>query len=239
MHFFDENRKLYFDVLLSLQTKKKTMEKVKFDVPKRVLNTKKMEEKINSLHNLLTKANDAYKELKKMGDFASQMPDLSTLTYSFAEAITNKAIQAIESNEAMTFAEKQEAVKRWRDLQDRANSFISTISKAQEAMPLQEAEGLLICPTIEEIAKEQSFVAIPEQAPAHYEKLMAVVQAVEELREFEKKNEIPSLHLIDLTTYLNADAFAVQWAFGIFAPADEATKRAREKYGYHRPENKY
>lgn len=215
------------------------MEKIKFEIPKRVLNTKRLEEQINSLHHLLNKANDAYKELKQMGDFASQMPDLSTLSYSYAEAITAKAIQAIEESQAMTFAEKQEAVKRWRDLQDRANSFITTISKAQEAMPLQEVNGELICPSLEEIAKEKSYVAIPEQAPAHYEKMMAVVQAVEELRDFEKKNEIPSLHLIDLTTYLNADAFAVQWAFGIFAPADEATKRARERYGYHRPDNKY
>lgn len=215
------------------------MEKIKFEIPKRVLNTKRLEEQINSLHRLLNKANDAYKELKQMGDFASQMPDLSTLSYSYAEAITAKAIQAIEESQAMTFAEKQEAVKRWRDLQDRANSFITTISKAQEAMPLQEVNGELICPSLEEIAKEKSYVAIPEQAPAHYEKMMAVVQAVEELRDFEKKNEIPSLHLIDLTTYLNADAFAVQWAFGIFAPADEATKRARERYGYHRPDNKY
>lgn len=215
------------------------MEKVKFDVPKRVLNTKKLEELTNSLHHLLNEANNAYKELKQMGDFASQMPDLSTLSYSFAEAITNKAIQAIESNEAMTFGEKQEAVKKWRGLQDTANSYISTIANAQEAMPLQEVNGELICPSIEEIAHEQSYVAIPEQAPAHYQKLMAVVQAVEELRDFEKKNEIPSLHLIDLTTYLNADAFATQWAFGIFAPVDEATKKARERYGYHRPDNKY
>lgn len=215
------------------------MEKVKFDVPKRVLNTKKLEELSNSLHHLLNEANQAYKELKQMGDFASQMPDLSTLSYSFAEASTNKAIQAIESNEAMTFGEKQEAVKKWRGLQDTANSYISTISNAQEAMPLQEAEGVLICPSIEEIAKEKSYVEIPMEAYMHYEKMMAVVQAVEELRDFEKKNEIPSLHLIDLTTYVNADAFATQWAFGVFAPADEATKRAREKYGYHRPENKY
>ena len=99
------------------------MEKVKFDVPKRVLNTKKLEELSNSLHHLLNEANQAYKELKQMGDFASQMPDLSTLSYSFAEAITNKAIQAIESNEAMTFGEKQEAVKKWRGLQDTANSY--------------------------------------------------------------------------------------------------------------------
>lgn len=215
------------------------MEIIKFDIPKRVINTKKLEEQINNLHNLLTKANDAYKELKQMGDFASQMPDLSTLTYSYAEAITTKAITAIESSNAMTFAEKQEAVKKWRGLQDTANSYISTITHAMEAMPLQEADGVLICPALEKIAQEQSYVAIPEQAPAHYQKMMAVVQAVEELRDFEKKNEIPSLHLQDLTTYVNADAFAHQWAFGIFAPIDEATKRARDKYGYKRPENKY
>lgn len=215
------------------------MEKIKFEIPKRVLNTKKMEEAINSLHHLLNKANDAYKELKQMGDFASQMPDLSTLSYSFAEAITARAIQAIEENQAMTFAEKQEAVKKWRGLQDTANSYISTITHAMEAMPLQEADGVLICPALEKIAQEQSYVAIPEQAPAHYQKMMAVVQAVEELREFEKKNEIPSLHLIDLTAYVNADTFAYQWAFGVFAPADEATKKARERYGYHRPDNKY
>ena len=215
------------------------MEKVKFEIPKRVLNKKKLEEVANSLHHLLNEANDAYKELKQMGDFSAQMPDLPNLSYSFAEAITTKAIKAIEDNQAMTFAEKQEAVKNWRQLQDTANSLISTISNAQEAIPLKEVNGELICPSINEIAKEKSYVELPEQAPAHYQKLMAVVQAVEELREFEKKNEIPSLHLIDLTTYLNADAFAYQWAFGIFAQVDEATKKAREKYGYKRPENKY
>ena len=215
------------------------MEKVKFEIPKRVLNKKKLEEVANSLHHLLNEANDAYKELKQMGDFASQMPDLSTLSYSFAEAITARAIQAIEENQAMTFAEKQEAVKKWRGLQDTAHSYISTITHAMEAMPLQEADGVLICPALEKIAQEQSYVAIPEQAPAHYQKMMAVVQAVEELREFEKKNEIPSLHLIDLTTYLQPEAFAYQWALGIFAQVDEATKKAREKYGYQRPNFKY
>lgn len=215
------------------------MEKVKFDVPKRVLNTKKLEELSNSLHHLLNEANQAYKELKQMGDFASQMPDLSTLSYSFAEAITNKAIQAIESNEAMTFGEKQEAIKKWRGLQDTANSYISTISNAQEAMPLQEADGSLICPKIEEIAKEKSYVEISEEANTHYSLLMEVVETIERLREFEKKNNLPSLHLQDLTAFFNPNSFAKEWAFGIFAPVDEATKMARERFGYKRLENKF
>ena len=58
------------------------MEKIKVELPKRVVNNKKMEEQINSLQTLLAKANQAYKELKQMGDFAAQMPDLSNLSYS-------------------------------------------------------------------------------------------------------------------------------------------------------------
>ena len=215
------------------------MEKNKFDVPSKVLNTKKMEEELSSLHTLLTEANQAYKELKLMGDFSSQMPDLSTLSYSFAEAITSKALQAIESNASMTFAEKQEAVKKWRDLQDKANSLISSISLAKEAMPLQEADGSLICPKIEEIAKEKSYVEISEEANTHYSLLMEVVETVERLREFEKKNNLPSLHLQDLTAFFNPNSFAKEWAFGIFAPVDDATKMARERYGYKRLENKF
>lgn len=124
------------------------MEKNKFDVPSKVLNTKKMEEELSSLHTLLTEANQAYKELKLMGDFSSQMPALSTLSYSFAEAITSKALQAIEGNASMTFEEKKEATKKWRRLQDKANSYISAISIAKEAMPLQEANGSLFAPLL-------------------------------------------------------------------------------------------
>ena len=117
------------------------MEKNKVELPKRVVNNKKMEEQINSLQTLLAKANQAYKELKQMGDFAAQMPDLSNLSYSFAEALTQKALKAIEGNASMTFEEKKEATKKWRRLQDKANSYISAISLAKEAMPLQEING--------------------------------------------------------------------------------------------------
>lgn len=215
------------------------MEKIKAELPKRVLNTKKMEEELSTLHAILSKANNAYKELKQMGDFSSQMPDLSTLSYSFAEAITTKAMKAIEGNEAMTFAEKQEATKKWRQLQDKANSLISAIYLAKETMPVQEENGSLICPTLEEIAKEKSYVEISEEANTHYSLFMAVKQAIEALREFEQKNEIPSLHLYDLTSYEDPSTFAHQWAFGVFAPVDEGTRKAREKYGFKRPSNKF
>ena len=215
------------------------MEKNKFDVPSKVLNTKKMEEELSSLHTLLTEANQAYKELKLMGDFSSQMPALSTLSYSFAEAITSKALQAIEGNASMTFEEKKEATKKWRRLQDKANSYISAISIAKEAMPLQEANGSLICPSITEIAKEKSYVQLPAEANSHYSLFNTVMQAVEELRQFEKEHDIPSLHLFDLSNYIDPDAFAHQWAFGVFTPADEATKRMRERYRHRRPSNKF
>lgn len=215
------------------------MEKNKVELPKRVVNNKKKEEQINSLQTLLAKANQAYKELKQMGDFAAQMPDLSNLSYSFAEALTQKALKAIEGNDAMTFEEKKEATKKWRRLQDKANSHISAISLAKEAIPLQEENGSLICPTLEEIAKEKNYVEISEEANTHYSLFMAVTQAVEELREFERKNDLPSLHLYDLASYEDPNVFAHQWAFGIFAPADEATKQMRERYGYKRPSNKF
>lgn len=215
------------------------MEKIKVELPKRVVNNKKMEEELNTLQTLLSKANNAYKELKLMGDFATQMPDLSTLSYSFAEAITTKALQAIEVNASMTFAEKQEAVKKWRHLQDKANSYISAISLAKEAMPLQEENGSLVCPTISEIAKEKSSIEISEEANTHYSLLMAAMQAIEKLREYEKAKNLPSLILHDLSSFTLPENFAKEWAFGVFAPTDEITKRAREKFGYKRPNNKF
>ena len=215
------------------------MEKFKVELPQRVLNTKKMEEELNTLQTLLSKADNAYKELKSMGDFATQMPDLSTLSYSFAEAITKKALQAIEGNASITFEEKKEATKKWRRLQDKANSYISAISLAKEAMPLQEINGSLICPSIAEIAKEKSFVQLPAEANTHYSLFIAAIQAIEALREFEQENDIPSLYLYDLTSYEDPATFAQQWAFGVFTPADEATKKMRERYGYKRPTNKF
>ena len=215
------------------------MEKFKVELPQRVLNTKKMEEELNTLQTLLSKADNAYKELKSMGDFATQMPDLSSLSNSFAEAITKKALQAIEGNASITFEEKKEATKKWRRLQDKANSYISAISIAKEVMPLQEANGSLICPSITEIAKEKSFVQLPAEANTHYSLFIAAIQAIEALREFEQENDIPSLYLYDLTSYEDPATFAQQWAFGVFTPADEATKRMRERYGYRRPSNKF
>lgn len=215
------------------------MEKFKVELPQRVLNTKKMEEELNTLQTLLSKADNAYKELKSMGDFATQMPDLSTLSNSFAEAITKKALQAIEGNASITFEEKKEATKKWRRLQDKANSYISAISLAKEAMPLQEINGSLICPSIAEIAKEKSFVQLPAEANTHYSLFIAAIQAIEALREFEQENDIPSLYLYDLTSYEDPATFAQQWAFGVFTPADEATKKMRERYGYKRPTNKF
>lgn len=215
------------------------MEKIKVELPKRVLNTKKMEEELNTLQTLLNQANNAYQELRQMGDFSSQMPDLSTLSYSFAEAITTKAMKAIECNEAMTFEEKKEATARWRQLQDKANSYISAISLAKEAMPLQEENGSLVCPTISEIAKEKSSIEISEEANTHYSLLMAAMQAIEKLREYEKAKNLPSLILHDLSSFTIPENFAKEWAFGVFAPTDEITKRAREKFGYKRPNNKF
>ena len=215
------------------------MEKIKLELPKRVVNNKKMEEQINSLQTLLAKANQAYKELKQMGDFAAQMPDLSNLSYSFAEALTQKALKAIEGNASMTFEEKKEATKKWRRLQDKANSYISAISLAKEAMPLQEINGSLICPSIAEIAKEKSSIEISEEANTHYSLLMEAMQAIEELREWEKAKNLPSLILHDLNSFTTPENFAKEWAFGVFAPADEVTRKAREKYGYKRPDNKF
>ena len=85
---------------------------------------------------------------------------------------------------------------------------------------------------IPDIVDEKVRRQIPEEAQEHFNRLMAVKEAITELREFENANDI-NPHRLDELFALSEDVtrYAISFTDGVMLTTDPKMKEAKARYG--------
>ena len=162
---------------------------------------------------------DAVKRLWEVEDLP-KLSDLTAMTPEWVQSIINEGIEATKANRSLTAQERGERLKVWRKIKQDAIASTSTIQDFIEAFPdlvfcLDPAEGTVNCSQdlIDKIVTQRSTVPVPDLAHVHWAKLQTIIQAVRELRQWERDNDIAP-YLVGNAVNVSPFEFAALWATG-------------------------
>lgn len=208
-------------------------EVAKRTLPRQVVYKDKEAVELERLQRKVDAAKTAYRELKTMADFAGVLPNVEDINEGFTSEIVHRAVEAIYESRTMTAKDKDIAVNQWKSLESKANSYVQQIKAASDLLTFR-TKGDSIEPEedLEVMARKLCTRATPPRAYEHYELVQNMIEALSNLRNWERDNEIPSLWLCELER-LEADPtrFATEWTKGAFAPVSAREQEIKERYG--------
>lgn len=210
-------------------------------IPKRVFYKEEFDKEFERLKRKVDAAKTAWKELQAMPDFQPVLPHLDSLSEEAVRKVVHDAQMSILAS-WMPCTEKEKAVEQWRQLGLKAYSLIRQIQNAVEVIKFTETEDGHIEPAedIKAKATELATKDTPEKAFEYYDEVVKALEAVKVLREYEAKNDLPSIFLQQLEWLTEQpEKFAREWITGTFSEPTEQEKEARTRYGWKRPNNKY
>lgn len=149
-----------------------------------------------------------------------KLNDIEAMTPEWVQSIIDESIEATRANKSLTAQERGERLKGWRRIKQDATALTSTIQDFIEAFPdlvfcLDPEGGTINCSQdlIDKIVAQRSTVPVPDAATTHWAKLQTIIQAVRELRQWEKDNDIAP-YLIGNAVDVSPFEFAAMWATG-------------------------
>lgn len=164
-----------------------------------------------------------------------KLSDLTAMTPEWVQSIIDESIEATKANKSLTAQERGKRLNGWRKIKQDATASTSTIQDFIAAFPdlvfsLDPENGTICChqDLIDKIVAQRSTIPVPELAHVHWAKMQTIIQAVRELREWEKTNDIAP-YLIGNAVDVSPFEFAAMWATG--------GNRIDHRYDRYRPIN--
>lgn len=162
---------------------------------------------------------EAYTALKSMADLGGVPADPKDSTEAWLSALIDAKTTEIETL-PLTQPDKEAAREKWDAVRSEAMQYVSAIQNALAAYPLQYVDGDdgLMVTNINELTELNCQHKVPEICQQHYDKFMAVYDALVEFRRFEEQNSICHFALWELLRKArNPQDFALGWVSGGFS----------------------
>lgn len=157
----------------------------------------------------------ALKSLKDLGGIPADPKDSTDLWLS--ELIESKLTEV--DTLPLTETDKENAREKWLDIKNEAQNHVTAIKEALDAYPLQYVvsdEGLRVT-NIDELTEQYCRHKVPPIAQEHFDKFMALYDALLDFRHFEQEHSICPFQLWELIRKArDPKDFALGWVGGGF-----------------------
>ena len=183
---------------------------------KEVIITWKSKETRDDLLSKQAKAENALEEIKGLTDIPCE--DINTLTKPFIRSFVAQKIGEVERTTFLTTETKQSLIEEWEGKEKTALKGVKQIQEFVEAcspegvVTIQDGE-LVTSISLKEIADKKNLLDVPEKAEEHYSKIIAIREAIANLREFEETQDTKPMNLNTLLN-IGEDEVAQSWATG-------------------------
>lgn len=181
-----------------------------------IIITWKSKETLDDLQSKQAKAENALEEIKGLVDIPCN--DINTLTKPFLRSFVAQKIAEVSRTSFLTSDIKSSLIADWQKKEKVSTKAIQVIQDFVEAcspegvVTIEDSE-LVTDISLNEIADKKNLLSVPEKASEHYGKILAIREAIADLREFEQVEDTRSMNL---NTILNIgeDEVASAWATG-------------------------
>ena len=183
---------------------------------KEIIISWKAKESLNDLQSKQAKAENALETIKGLTDIPCE--DINTLTLPFIKSFVAQKIAEVERTTFLTTETKQSLTEEWRAKEKTALKGVKVIQDfvetclPQAVVSIQDGE-LVTDLSLNEIADKKNLLSVPEKAEEHYTKILAIREAIANLRAFEETEDTKPMNLNTLLN-IGEDEVASAWATG-------------------------
>ena len=173
-------------------------------------------ETLNELQTKQAKAENALEEIRELTDIPCE--DINTLTKPFIRSFVAQKISEVSRTTFLTSDIKSSLISDWQKKEKAATKAIQVIQNFADAcspegvVSIQDGE-LVTSLSLKEIADQKNLLSVPEKASEHYTKILAIREAIANLREFEQAEDTRPMNLNTLLN-IGEDEVAQSWATG-------------------------
>ena len=176
----------------------------------------KSKETLDDLLRLQVKAENALEEIRGLVDIPCS--DINTLTKPFLRSFVAQKIAEVSRTSFLTSNTKSSLIAEWQKKENTATKAIQVIQDfvdvcSPEGVVTIEDGELVTSISLSEIADNKNLLEVPDKAETHYSKIVAIREAIADLRAFEEAEDTKPM---DMSTLLNIgeDEVASAWATG-------------------------
>lgn len=183
---------------------------------KQIIISWKAKESLNDLQSKQAKAEKALEEIKGLVDIPCN--DINTLTKAFLRSFVAQKIAEVSRTTFLTSDIKSSLIAEWQQKEKTATKAIQVIQdfvdvcSPEGVVTIQDGE-LITDISLSEIANQKNLLDVPEKASEHYTKIVAIREAIADLREFETSEDTKSMNM-DTLLNIGEDEVASAWATG-------------------------
>lgn len=183
---------------------------------KQIIISWKAKESLDDLQSKQAKAEKALEEIKGLVDIPCN--DINTLTKAFLRSFVAQKISEVSRTTFLTSDIKSSLIAEWQQKEKTATKAIQVI---QDFVDICSPEGVVTIQdgelttdiSLSEIADQKNLLDVPEKASEHYTKIVAIREAIADLREFETTEDTRPMNL-DTILHIGEDEVASAWATG-------------------------
>ena len=211
------------------------MKKIK-ELPESIVIKRERREADEAFRAKIRRLQIAYTSLKGMEDLP-KLPELQKITEAWLSAFIIEQCRKIESTKHLTAVTREQMTEEWKKIKRAASPHVNYIQAFVRENP---GANIVYDEQIENyyVANIDAYIdtkvrhQIPKEAQEHFNRLMAVKEAIKELREFEDANDL-NPHPLDKLFALAADVecYAISFIDGLMLTIDPLMKTAQAKYG--------
>lgn len=214
----------------------------KKDLPLRVIYPEKRKEFEKELDSSLKAVQSAYDSIRAMEDLDKVPQDPKSITPKWLNEVLLEKVGGIEDL-PMPVAKKKEILDMWEELRKQVRQHITTIQgffENYDSVEYEVNDGIIMVTNKNEILDAASMIIVPQDAQKHYELWCGVLDAVKELRTWERERNLKKFPLTDIIrndySPIDPDNFALQWCCGTFTKNkyESALRAEQERATYEK-----
>ena len=171
----------------------------------------------------IARMQEAYGQLREMPDYICPIV-FTDLTTKEIDSLTKSRISKVIADDTLLPTERQERIKKYKELHKDVVTCINIINKVAEKWPEARFEHDALTdnlqPTVDvhELITKKAKKKVPPKAREHATLIDGVLVAIALLREFEQENNVAK-HKLEMYSHITADKLAERWVDGsIFYP---------------------
>lgn len=178
--------------------------------------TWKSRETLDDLQVKQAKADKGLDAIKELVDIPCA--NINTLATQPIKAFCSQKIAEVERTTFLTTETKTSLINEWKGKEKTAIKAVKDIQEFVEAcspegvVSIQDGE-LITDISLNEIADKKNLLEVPDKAEEHYSKIVAIREAIADLRAFEESEDTRPMNLNTLLN-IGEDEVASAWATG-------------------------
>lgn len=167
-----------------------------------------------ALRKSLREAQNAYSALKELADL-KEVPEAHKCTTEWLNQITMDKRKAVENADFLTAVQKSSQIAHWGKFAKKVHGYIDVVQGFISSIPSEqyvfdEGLGTFYIKDLPALVNSRCTHKVPENAGKHYQLVQDVRKAINDLREWELKEDLKKLRLEDLFR-LNERQIAEAW----------------------------